>query len=66
MIKKDTNQQLKLNKILIAAIILLLGYSVFLNYEIAANRSASESVDRSLAEEIFKLNVKNAESEQNK
>lgn len=57
MNKNDKNKQLKINSILSVLIVLLIGYSAFLTYEINANRSASESVDRSLSESIFKLNT---------
>ncbi len=61
MIKKDKNKQSKINIIFSVLIALLAGYSAFLTYEINANRSASESVDQSLSESIFKLETKKVE-----
>jgi hypothetical protein len=60
MNKKHSKQSL-LNSIFIAAIVLLAGYSAFLTYELYASRSANESVDRSLSEMIFDLELKTAQ-----
>lgn len=55
---KNDNKQTKINTILFVIVVILAGYSAFLTYEINANRSASESVDQSLSESIFRLETK--------
>ena len=65
MKKPAITKQLTINRILIAAIILLAGYSTFLTYEITANRAASESVDKSLVEMMFKMQTDKAADSQN-
>ncbi len=65
MKKQSLNKQTKINIFFLVAIIGLGIYTVFLNYEIAMNRAASESVDKSLAEGIFQIHVDAANKEAN-
>ena len=55
MKKNKPNTQSMVNNILVASIAGLALYSAVLSYVMLNNQKANESVDRNLAEQIFKL-----------